>query len=136
MSQLLDDLRFRGFYHQSTSDAEGEGLGRHFDTPGRSVYAGFDPSRDSLTIGNLLQILLLRRFQLAGHRPIVVMGGGTGMIGDPSGKESERPVLSKEQIASNVERQRRVMESLLSFEGATGAILLDNLSWLGPVSYL
>ncbi|HKO92809.1 MAG TPA: tyrosine--tRNA ligase [Polyangiaceae bacterium] len=136
MSQLLDDLHFRGLFHQATSDAEGEGLGRHFDTPGRSVYAGFDPSRDSLTIGNLLQILMLRRFQLAGHRPVVVMGGGTGMIGDPSGKESERPVLSKEQIASNVERQRRIMESLLDFEGKTGAILLDNLSWLGPVSYL
>ena len=136
MSQLLDDLRFRGLFHQSTSDAEGEGLGRHFDTPGRVVYAGFDPSRDSLTIGNLLQILLLRRFQLAGHRPVVVMGGGTGMIGDPSGKESERPVLSKEQIAFNVARQKSVMESLLSFEGNEGAILLDNLSWLGPVSYL
>jgi len=136
MSQLLDDLRFRGLFHQSTSDAEGEGLGRHFDTPGRVVYAGFDPSRDSLTIGNLLQILLLRRFQLAGHRPVVVMGGGTGMIGDPSGKESERPVLSKEQIAFNVARQKSVMESLLSFDGKEGAILLDNLSWLGPVSYL
>jgi len=136
MSQLLLDLRFRGLFHQSTSDAEGEELGIHLGTPGRVVYAGFDPSRDSLTIGNLLQILLLRRFQLAGHRPVVVMGGGTGMIGDPSGKESERPVLSKEQIAFNVARQKGVMESLLSFEGETGAILLDNLSWLGPVSYL
>ncbi|MEY4551571.1 MAG: hypothetical protein RL685_7766, partial [Pseudomonadota bacterium] len=136
MSHLLQDLRYRGLFHQVTGDAEGEELARHLSTAGRLVYAGFDPTRDSLTIGNLLQIILLRRFQLAGHRPVVVMGGGTGLIGDPSGKESERPVLSKEQIAHNVECQRRIMEGLLDFGGAQPTILLDNLSWLAPVSYL
>jgi tyrosyl-tRNA synthetase len=136
MSQLVDDLKYRGLFHQTTSDAEGEGLGRHLETGGRAVYAGFDPTRDSLTVGNLMQIILLQRFQRAGHRPVVVMGGGTGMIGDPSGKESERPVLSKEQIEFNVSRLRVTMESLLDFEGANAAVLLDNASWLAPVSYL
>jgi tyrosyl-tRNA synthetase len=136
MSQLLEDLKFRGLFHQATSDPAGDGLASHIATPGRSIYAGFDPTRDSLTVGNLMQIVLLRRFQLAGHRPVVVMGGGTGMVGDPSGKESERPVLSKEQIAHNVERQRAIMSTLLDFDGARGALLLDNASWLSAISYL
>jgi len=136
MSHLLEDLRYRGLFHQASGDPDGTELGHHLDTPGRSIYAGFDPTRDSLTIGNLLPIILLRRFQRAGHRPVVVMGGGTGLIGDPSGKESERPVLSREQIAHNVEGQRRVMERLLDFGGAHPTIVLDNLSWLAPVSYL
>jgi tyrosyl-tRNA synthetase len=136
MSQLLDDLKYRGLFHQTTSDAGGEGLQRHLATGGRAVYAGFDPTRDSLTVGNLMQIILLQRFQRAGHRPVVVMGGGTGLIGDPSGKESERPVLSKEQIEFNVGRQRRTMESLIDFEGAHAALLVDNASWLAPISYL
>ena len=136
MSHLLEDLRFRGLFHQATSDASSEGLARHLDTPGRRVYAGFDPTRDSLTIGNLIPILLLRRFQLAGHCPVAVMGGGTGLIGDPSGKESERPMQSKEQIAFNVTRIRTLMQSLLVFEGPTAAIVLDNTSWLAPISYL
>ena len=136
MSHLLEDLRYRGLFHQVSGDPDGTELGRHLDTPGRSVYAGFDPTRDSLTIGNLLPIILLRRFQRAGHRPVVVMGGGTGLIGDPSGKESERPVLSREQIAHNVAGQRRIMETMLDFGGAQPTLLLDNLSWLGSVSYL
>jgi tyrosyl-tRNA synthetase len=136
MAHLVEDLKYRGLFHQATSDAQGEGLQRHLDTPGRRVYAGFDPTRDSLTIGNLMPIIMLQRFQRAGHRPVVVMGGGTGMIGDPSGKESERPVLSKEQIAFNVSRIRLIMESLLEFDGPNGAVLLDNLSWLAPISYL
>ncbi|HEU4579977.1 MAG TPA: tyrosine--tRNA ligase [Polyangiaceae bacterium] len=136
MSHLLEDLRYRGLFHQVSGDPDGAELGRHLDTPGRSVYAGFDPTRDSLTIGNLLPIILLRRFQRAGHRPVVVMGGGTGLIGDPSGKESERPVLSREQIAHNVEGQRRIMEKMLDFGGAHPTLLLDNLSWLGSISYL
>ncbi len=136
MSELLQDLKFRGLFHQATSDAAGDGLARHLEAGARRVYAGFDPTKDSLTVGNLMQIVLLRRFQLAGHRPVVVMGGGTGMIGDPSGKESERPVLSKEQIVFNVSRIRSIMQSLLAFDGTGAALLLDNASWLTPVSYL
>ncbi len=87
---LLADLEFRGQLYQQTDAA---GLREHLAVP-RKVYAGFDPTKDSLTIGNLVQILLLRRFQAAGHTPVVVMGGGTGMIGDPSGKEAERQILT------------------------------------------
>ena len=75
MSRLLDDLKYRGQFHQTTSDAAGDGLARHLEAGGRAVYAGFDPTRDSLTVGNLMQIILLQRFQRAGHRPVVVMGG-------------------------------------------------------------
>jgi tyrosyl-tRNA synthetase len=136
MIQLLEDLKYRGLFHQATSDVGADGLQRHLETGGRAVYAGFDPTRDSLTVGNLMQIILLQRFQRAGHRPVVVMGGGTGMIGDPSGKESERPVLSKEQIAFNVSRLRGTMEALIDFGGANAAVLLDNATWLTQVSYL
>jgi tyrosyl-tRNA synthetase len=132
MSTLLDDLRFRGLIHQTTSDE----LESHLEKTGRRVYAGFDPTRDALTIGNLLPILLLRRFQLAGHRPVVVMGGGTGLVGDPSGKEAERPFLSQEEITSNVEAQRATFARLLNFDGPHAAELVDNASWLAPLSYL
>jgi tyrosyl-tRNA synthetase len=136
MSRLIEDLKYRGQFHQATPDPAGEGLGRHLETESRAVYAGFDPTRDSLTVGNLMPLILLQRFQRAGHRPVAVVGGGTGLIGDPSGKESERPVLSREQIAHNVSRIRTIMESILDFSGKNAAILLDNDSWLGPVSYL
>src|SRR5450432_839180 len=129
---LLDDLAFRGLIHQQTNP---DGLRATLQSP-RVVYCGFDPTRDSLTIGNLVPILLLRRFQQAGHRPIVIMGGGTGMIGDPSGKDAERQFLSLEQIAANVAGQRVTFERLLDFEGPNGALLLDNAAWLTGLGYL
>jgi tyrosyl-tRNA synthetase len=132
MSTLLDDLRFRGLIHQITSDE----LEPHLEKTGRRVYAGFDPTRDALTIGNLLPILLLRRFQLAGHRPVVVMGGGTGLVGDPSGKEAERPFLSQEDITRNIESQRETFSRLLNFDGPHAAEIVDNATWLSPLSYL
>jgi tyrosyl-tRNA synthetase len=129
---LLDDLAFRGLIHQQTNP---DGLREHLRAP-RVVYCGFDPTKDSLTIGNLVPITLLRRFQQAGHRPIVIMGGGTGMIGDPSGKDAERQLLSVEQIAENVAGQRVTFERLLDFEGPNGALLLNNADWLGRLGYL
>jgi tyrosyl-tRNA synthetase len=129
---LLDDLAFRGLIHQQTNP---EGLRAHLGSP-RAVYCGFDPTKDSLTIGNLVPILLLRRFQQAGHQPVVIMGGGTGMIGDPSGKDAERQLLSVEQIAQNVAGQRVTFERLLSFDGPNAAVLLDNAAWLTNIGYL
>jgi tyrosyl-tRNA synthetase len=129
---LLDDLAFRGLIHQQTNP---DGLRAHLSSP-RVVYCGFDPTKDSLTIGNLVPILLLRRFQQAGHRPIVIMGGGTGMIGDPSGKDAERQLLSLEQIEKNVAGQRVTYERLLDFEGPNGALLLNNADWLAGLGYL
>src|SRR5688572_30274155 len=132
MSLLLDDLKYRGLFHQATS----EDLGQHLETPGRQIYIGFDPTRDSLTIGNLVPILLLRRFQLAGHRPVVVMGGGTGLIGDPSGKDAERTLMTREIIAEHVAGQRRIFEKLLAFDGPNAAIILNNADWIEPLSFV
>ncbi|HEX3772943.1 MAG TPA: tyrosine--tRNA ligase [Polyangiaceae bacterium] len=129
---LLDDLAFRGLIHQQTNP---DGLRAHLADP-RVVYCGFDPTKDSLTIGNLVPILLLRRFQQAGHRPIVIMGGGTGMIGDPSGKDAERQLLSLEQIEQNIAGQRVTFERLLDFEGPNAAVLLNNADWLTRLGYL
>jgi tyrosyl-tRNA synthetase len=129
---LLADLEFRGQLYQTTDLA---GLREHLATP-RKVYCGFDPTKDSLTVGNLVQILLLRRFQEAGHTPVVVMGGGTGMIGDPSGKEAERQIQTPEQVAKNVAGQRVCFERLLSFTGPNAAQLLDNAEWLTKLGFI
>jgi tyrosyl-tRNA synthetase len=129
---LLEDLAFRGLIHQQTNP---DGLRAHLHSP-RAVYCGFDPTRDSLTIGNLVPILLLRRFQQAGHRPVVIAGGGTGMIGDPSGKDAERQFLSLEQIDENVAGQRGIFERLLDFSGPNAAVILNNADWLKGVGYL
>ncbi|MET0794296.1 MAG: tyrosine--tRNA ligase, partial [Polyangiaceae bacterium] len=129
---LLDDLAFRGLIHQQTNP---EGLREHLGTS-RAVYCGFDPTRDSLTIGNLVPLLLLRRFQQAGHRPVVIAGGGTGMIGDPSGKDAERQLLSLEQIEANVNGQRAIYERLLDFTGPNAAVVLNNADWLKNLGYL
>jgi tyrosyl-tRNA synthetase len=129
---LLADLEFRGQLYQQT---DAEGLKQHLGSP-RKVYAGFDPTKASLTIGNLVQILLLRRFQAAGHTPVVVMGGGTGMIGDPSGKEAERQILTPEKVALNVAGQRVVYERLLSFTGPNAAKLVNNADWLGKLGFI
>jgi len=129
---LLEDLAFRGQIHQQTNP---EGLRQHLSSP-RVVYCGFDPTKDNLTIGNLVPILMLRRFQQAGHKPIVIMGGGTGMIGDPSGKDAERQLLSLEQIDENVAGQRRIFERLLDFSGPAAAVILNNADWLRELGYL
>src|SRR5688500_18310963 len=129
---LLADLEFRGQLYQQTDAA---GLKEHLAVP-RRVYAGFDPTKDSLTIGNLVPILYLRRFQQAGHTPVVVMGGGTGMIGDPSGKEAERQIMTPEQVALNVAGQRRIYERLLSFDGPNAAILVNNADWLSKLGFI
>jgi tyrosyl-tRNA synthetase len=129
---LLADLEFRGQLYQQT---DADGLRKHLASP-RKVYAGFDPTSDSLGIGNLVPIVTLRRFQQAGHTPFVIMGGGTGMIGDPSGKTAERQIMTAERVAQNVAGQRVVYERLLSFEGSNAAQLLDNAAWLSKLGFI
>ena len=119
------ELKWRGFVHHVT-----QGMGTHLAAGTRVVYCGFDPTAPSLQLGNLMPIMLLRHFQLAGHRPIALMGGGTGLIGDPSGKPGERPLLSKEQIRENLQRMRDQMARLLDFDGAAPALVLNNADWL------
>ncbi len=125
-SNVLQELEWRGFVQQATP-----GLAAHFAKTPVTAYCGFDPTAPSLQLGNLMPLMLLANLQRAGHRPIVLMGGGTGLIGDPSGKSSERPLLSKEQIRENVRRQRDQSARFLEFgTGPTAALLLDNAKWL------
>ena len=125
-SNVLQELEWRGFVQQATP-----GLAAHFAKGPVTAYCGFDPTAPSLQLGNLMPLMLLANLQRAGHRPIVLMGGGTGLIGDPSGKSSERPLLSKEQIRENVRRQRDQSARFLEFgTGPTAALLLDNAKWL------
>ena len=125
-TDVLAELEWRGFVQQATP-----GLDAHLARGSVTAYCGFDPTAPSLQLGNLMPLMLLAHLQRAGHRPIVLMGGGTGLIGDPSGKANERPLLSKEQIRENLQRQRDQMQRFLEFgAGPTAALLLDNAKWL------
>jgi tyrosyl-tRNA synthetase len=129
MPTLSEDLTFRGLIHQMT-DTD---LTKRFDQPGLTVYAGFDPSADSLHVGNLMQLCTLRRFQEAGHRPISLAGGGTGMIGDPGGKQDERPLLDLRTIEGYLEGIRPQLGQFLDLDRA---LLLNNADWLTTLSTL
>ena len=129
MPTLSEDLAFRGLIHQMT-DPE---LPKRLDQPGLTVYAGFDPSADSLHVGNLLQLCTLRRFQLAGHRAISLAGGGTGMIGDPGGKNDERQLLRLEAMEAYLDGVRPQLAQFLDMDDA---VLLNNVDWLGSLSTL
>lgn len=135
MKSFLDELAWRGLLYQRTA---GDPLEEHLAVPGRIGYCGFDPTADSLTIGHLIPIMLLVHWQRAGNRPLIVMGGGTGLIGDPSGKDRERPLLDAEQAEANVARQRLVFERLLEFDAAAPnrAEILNNATWLSQVGYV
>ncbi|MBX7515185.1 tyrosine--tRNA ligase [Qipengyuania sp. GH38] len=133
-SDLLRVLEERGYIHQVT-DAEGlDALAAKQIVPG---YIGFDPTAPSLHIGSLVQIMMLRRLQQAGHKPIVVMGGGTGKIGDPSGRDQSRQMMTDEIIANNVAGIRKVFERLLTFgDGPTDAVMVNNDEWLSQLGYI
>jgi tyrosyl-tRNA synthetase len=127
MPTFSEDLAFRGLIHQVT-DPE---LLPRLDAGGLTVYIGFDPTADSLHVGSLLQLCTLRRFQLAGHRPIALAGGGTGLIGDPGGRESERAMLTPELLADYLDGIRPQLGQFLNLDGA---LLLDNSVWLGSIT--
>jgi tyrosyl-tRNA synthetase len=132
---FLEELKWRGLLHQTTAADE---LVKHLAQPGRVGYCGFDPTSDSLTIGNFIQIKLLMHWQQSGHKPIVVMGGGTGLIGDPSGKDAERQLQSREQVAANVAGQRRIFEKLLDFDrrNPNAAVIVNNADWLDKLGFI
>ena len=133
-SDLLRLLDTRGYIHQLT-DAEGlDALAKSQVVPG---YIGFDPTAPSLHVGSLVQIMMLRRMQQAGHKPIVLMGGGTGKIGDPSFKDEARKLMTGDTIASNVASIKRVFEKFLTFgDGPTDAVMVDNADWLDALEYI
>jgi len=132
-SAFLRDVTARGQFHQCT-DLEGLDQAAHEGVTG---YIGFDMTAPSLHIGNLTQIMYLRRLQQAGGKPIVLLGGGTTRVGDPSGKDETRQLLSEEQIAKNAASIRGTFEKFLSFgAGKNDAVLVDNSEWLLPLNYL
>ncbi len=131
--RLRDDWAFRGLVHQVTDDSVLDRL----SSGGVTAYVGFDPTASSLHLGSLLQICNLRRLQDAGNRPIALAGGGTGLVGDPSFKDAERPLLDVDQLAANLEGIGRQLERFLDFSsdaGARRALLLDNANWLTTIS--
>jgi len=133
-SDLLRLLSARGYIHQITDAAGLDGLAAKGVVPG---YIGFDPTAPSLHVGSLVQIMLLRRMQQTGHKPIVLMGGGTGKIGDPSFKDESRKLLGIETIAANIASIRGVFERFLTFgDGPSDAVLLDNAEWLDALEYV
>ena len=128
---LLDDLTWRGSIAQSTDRAE---LEKYLSSPGASLYLGFDPTAPSLHIGNLVALTLLRRFQLAGYKPIALVGGATGLVGDPSGRSAERSLNEADLVADWVDQIRKQLEGFLDFTGKNAAIMANNLDWTAPVS--
>jgi tyrosyl-tRNA synthetase len=133
-SDLLRLLSTRGYIHQLTDAAALDALAAKQVIPG---YIGFDPTAPSLHVGSLVQIMLLRRLQQSGHKPIVLMGGGTGKIGDPSFKDEARKMLTVDTLATNVASIRRIFERFLTFgDGPTDAVMLDNAQWLDALEYI
>src|SRR4051812_4571467 len=127
-SSLLDELSWRGMVYQHT-----DGLADALATSEVSAYVGFDPPAPSLHVGNLVPVMGLAHLQRAGHKPVALVGGGTGMIGDPSGKATERPLASIDEIESNAKAMAKQLERFLDFSGPRAARMRDNAAWLRPL---
>lgn len=134
LQDIFSELSWRGLIHQTTDDQK---LPSWLREESRTIYAGFDPTADSLHVGSLMPLLYLRRLQQAGHRPIALVGGATGMIGDPSGKSEERNLLSLDTLHANIHGIEGQMRSILEFDcGPTSALVLNNVDWMRKFSYL
>jgi tyrosyl-tRNA synthetase len=133
-SDFLRTLEERGFIHQQTDAGALDAAARRGVV---TAYVGYDATADSLHVGNLVTIMLLRHLQRTGHRPIVLMGGGTTKVGDPSGRDETRQLLTEEQIGANIASIRRIFEHYLSFDaGPTGAVMVNNDDWLSKLEYI
>ncbi|MDW4328850.1 tyrosine--tRNA ligase [Staphylococcus saprophyticus] len=130
---LLEDLKWRGLIYQQTDES---GIENILNKEQVTLYCGADPTADSLHIGHLLPFLTLRRFQEHGHRPLVLIGGGTGMIGDPSGKSEERTLQTEAQVETNVQGIYKQMHKIFEFDTEKGAKLVNNKDWLGQISLI
>ena len=130
---LIEELKWRGLIYQQTDETGIENL---LNKEQVTLYCGADPTADSLHIGHLLPFLTLRRFQEHGHRPLVLIGGGTGMIGDPSGKSEERKLQTEEQVEINVQGISKQMHKIFEFDTNKGAKLVNNKDWLGQISLI
>jgi tyrosyl-tRNA synthetase len=132
MPSPLADLTWRGLVHQSTDP----GIDAWLADGSRTLYAGFDPTADSMHVGHLIVVMLLRRFQKAGHRPIALVGGATGMIGDPSGRSEERNLLTREVLAANVDALKNQLRNFIDFDGGNAAQMVNNFDWMSRYSFL
>ncbi|MEI4524928.1 tyrosine--tRNA ligase [Priestia megaterium] len=131
---ILQDLEFRGLINQQTDE---KGLSELLSKESVRLYCGFDPTADSLHIGHMLPVLILRRFQQGGHQPIALVGGGTGLIGDPSGKKAERTLNEKETVAMFSERIKGQLSRFLDFEeGENAAVIANNYDWIGSLDVI
>jgi tyrosyl-tRNA synthetase len=134
MADIVAELRWRELIHQTTDNAN---LQAWLNEKPRTIYVGFDPTSDSMHVGNLVAVMMLRRFQQAGHRPIALVGGATGMIGDPSGKSEERNLLNVDVLRANVASMEKQLRRFLNFDcGSNAAILMNNYDWMGRFGYL
>ena len=132
-NELMEDLKWRGLLYQQTDE---QGLEKLLNEEKISLYCGVDPTADSMHIGHIVPLLTLRRFQLHGHRPILLVGGATGMIGDPSGRSEERQLQTTEQIAKNVSGIKKQMEQIFDFNSENGAQMVNNNDWIGSMSII
>ncbi|MEM7172859.1 MAG: tyrosine--tRNA ligase, partial [Pseudomonadota bacterium] len=133
-SDFLHSVTARGFLHQCT---DLEGLDDLLSTGPVSAYIGYDCTSDSLHVGSLVTILLMRKFQQCGHKPIILMGGGTTKVGDPSGKDESRQLLSDEDIAHNMEKIKGIFSQFLGFgDGPNDAVMVNNNDWLAGLNYI
>ncbi|MGE7836637.1 tyrosine--tRNA ligase [Viridibacillus arvi] len=128
---LLEDLQWRGLLYQQT---DAEGMEKLLNEESVSLYCGVDPTADSMHIGHIVPLLTLRRFQMAGHQPILLVGGATGMIGDPSGRSEERQLQTVEQVEKNVQGIKKQLERIFDFNSENGAKLANNRDWIGSMN--
>lgn len=133
MTTLLEDLQYRGIVYQMTDE---EKINDMLEQEKISLYCGADPTADSLHIGHLVPFLTMRRFQQYGHRPVVLIGGGTGMIGDPSFKADERKLLTEDEVDQNVDAIKGQMERIFDFSDDNAAVLVNNKDWLKEISLI
>lgn len=132
-AKLMEDLKWRGLLYQQTDE---EGLTKLVEDEKISLYCGVDPTADSMHIGHIVPLLTLRRFQQHGHRPILLVGGATGMIGDPSGRSEERQLQTTEQVEENVKGIKTQMERIFDFETENGAQMVNNKDWIGGLTLI
>ena len=133
-SEFLQEMQWRGFIHQATNI---EGLDEALVSRSVTAYLGFDATASSLHVGSLLQIMLLRHYQRCGHKPVVLVGGGTTKVGDPSGKDASRVLMTQEKIDENIAGISQVFEKFITFgDGPTDALMVNNDDWLSGIEYL
>ena len=133
MENIFDELKKRGLVKQVVFEDD---LRRLFETEKVNFYIGFDPTADSLHVGHFATLMVASRLQKAGHKPYVLVGGATGLVGDPSGRSDMRPMMTKEQVQHNVDAIKKQLEKFVSFDGENGAVIVNNADWLANLNYI